>query len=394
MEIALKKNEAAYLTAPMIDTTTPAQFVTGETVTDTAYYKDGAGAWTTLAITDTFTEIGTTGVYSIDLTAAELNHDLVMIKMTSTNGADTTILLRLYAVDIDDLVRSTTPANALDVSATGEAGIDWANVGGQATSVDLSATAINLCDTVTTNTDMRGTDSAALATVCTETRLAELDAANIPTDLSTITAYVDELETRLTALRAGYLDNLNGHTAQTGDSYARLGAPAGASVSADILVIDNLVDDLETRLTALRAGYLDNLNGHTAQTGDNFARLGAPVGASISADIQTVDTVVDAVKLKTDNLPDGIQKNTALNNFEFLLVDSTDHVTPKTLQTVTATRSIDGAAFAACANAVTEVASGVYKINLATTDLNGDVITFRFTAVAADDRLITVKTNS
>lgn len=41
---------------------------------------------------------------------------------------------------------------------------------------------------------------------------------------------------------------LTGHTAQTGDSYARLGAPAAASVSADILAIDNFVDNLEGRL--------------------------------------------------------------------------------------------------------------------------------------------------
>jgi hypothetical protein len=34
---------------------------------------------------------------------------------------------------------------------------------------------------------------------------------------------------------------LTGHTAQTGDSYTRLGAPAGASVSADVAVIDALV---------------------------------------------------------------------------------------------------------------------------------------------------------
>ena len=33
---------------------------------------------------------------------------------------------------------------------------------------------------------MRGTDSAALASVCTETRLAELDAANLPTDIANI----------------------------------------------------------------------------------------------------------------------------------------------------------------------------------------------------------------
>ena len=58
----------------------------------------------------------------------------------------------------------------------------------------------------------------------------------------------------------------------------------------------------------------------------------------------------------------------------------------------TATRSIDGAAFAACANAVAEVASGVYKIDLAAADLNGNAVTLRFTATGADDRLITVIT--
>lgn len=34
----------------------------------------------------------------------------------------------------------------------------------------------------------------------------------------------------------------------TGDAFARLGAPAGASIAADLLTIDNLVDDLESRL--------------------------------------------------------------------------------------------------------------------------------------------------
>lgn len=41
------------------------------------------------------------------------------------------------------LVRSTTPANTLDVSATGEAGVDWANVGSPTTSVALTGTQVN-----------------------------------------------------------------------------------------------------------------------------------------------------------------------------------------------------------------------------------------------------------
>lgn len=41
------------------------------------------------------------------------------------------------------LVRSTTPGNTLDVSATGEAGIDWANVGSPTTTVNLTNTSIS-----------------------------------------------------------------------------------------------------------------------------------------------------------------------------------------------------------------------------------------------------------
>jgi hypothetical protein len=130
----------------------------------------------------------------------------------------------------------------------------------------------------------------------------------------------------------------------------------------------------------------------------------APDNASIAAiltdtnELQTdwvnggrLDLLIDAIKAKSDNLPSGVQKNTALNNFEFLMVDSTNQ-DPATGLAVTATRSIDGAAFAACANAVVEVANGIYKINLANTDLNGDVVTLRFTAAAAEDRLVTIIT--
>jgi len=45
---------------------------------------------------------------------------------------------------------------------------------------------VTLVDTCTTNTDMRGTNSAALASVCTEGRLAELDAANLPSSIDDV----------------------------------------------------------------------------------------------------------------------------------------------------------------------------------------------------------------
>ena len=51
-----------------------------------------------------------------------------------------------------------------------------------------------MADTCTTNTDVRGTDSAALANVCTEARLAELAAANLPADVAAVAALVAGLE--------------------------------------------------------------------------------------------------------------------------------------------------------------------------------------------------------
>lgn len=87
-----------------------------------------------------------------------------------------------------------------------------------------------------------------------------------------------------------------------------------------------------------------------------------------------------------------IRKNVALSNFTFLLVSSTDHVTGVTGATVTATRSIDGASFASCTNSVSEVANGVYKIDLSASDLNGTLITLKFTATGADPRIITLIT--
>ena len=63
---------------------------------------------------------------------------------------------------------------------------------------------------------------------------------------------------------------------------------------------------------------------------------------------------------------------------------------PATGLTITATRSLDGAAFAACANAAVEVSGGVYLIDLAAADLDAACVTFRFVAPGADTTLVTV----
>lgn len=121
---------------------------------------------------------------------------------------------------------------------------------------------------------------------------------------------------------------------------------------------------------------------------------------TVVADLGTVQTAdhtasIAAIKAITDLLPSGIKKNTALANFEFYMVLAADHISPALLKVVDCQRSIDGAAFANCnAPVATEVSAGIYKLDLAASDLNGDVVTLKFSEATCDTRLITIKTST
>lgn len=80
-----------------------------------------------------------------------------------------------------------------------------------------------------------------------------------------------------------------------------------------------------------------------------------------------------------------IKQNAAFNGFLFVM---TVNGVPTAGLTVTAKRSLGGAGFTNCANAVTEVGSGVYAINLAAADLNSNSVMLQFTSTGADTRYI------
>ena len=217
---------------------------------------------------------------------------------------------------------------------------------------------VKLTDTCTTNTDQAGTDNAALASVCTEGRLAELDASNLPADIAAIPT-----------------------TAMRGTDNAAL-ASGLSTHDGKLDAVDTIVDAIKVVTDSLPdAGALNDLAVILADTNElqgdwtNGGRL---------------DLLLDAIKAVTDNLR--LKKNTAVSNFPIFMVLSSDHITGATGKTVAAQRSIDGGAFGNCANSVTEIANGMYKINLAASDLNGDTITLKFTNVDSDARLIPIVT--
>ncbi len=87
-----------------------------------------------------------------------------------------------------------------------------------------------------------------------------------------------------------------------------------------------------------------------------------------------------------------IQQNVALGAYTFLITDNTNHAPKAGAAALACTRSIDGAAFGACANTPTEVANGIYTLSMANTDLNGKVVVFRITSTNNDDTFFTLST--
>jgi len=294
---------------------------------------------------------------------------------------------------------------------------------------DGDLTKVNLCanttlvNTVTTNTDMRGTNSAALASVATEARLAELDAAKLPAttdrnetalafisgDTAAILVDTNQMQGKLptnnfmgssvTTDKDGEIDSILAESRHiSGDLVIVSGDTAAILVDTNQmqgkLPVNNFMGssvttDKDDEIDAIKA-VTDNLpnSGALNDLATNLAET-----RHISGDLVLVSGDTVAIKAKTDNLPEGIKKNTAYSNFQFFMRDTSDHVSAKTGLSVSSNRSIDGGAFASTANSPSEISNGFYKIDLDAADLNGDTISFRFSATGADDTAITIITN-
>lgn len=235
--------------------------------------RDGgvAAAMTTPTINETDSS-NMPGVYELlldeDMTIGSGNDTEEMVfHITHAGMAPVTRTIELYRPKI-------TVGNTLDVTATGAAGIDWGNVENPTTSVDLSATSINLCDTVTTNTDMRGTDSAAtasaLATVDSNVDAILTDTGTtLPATLATIAGYID---TEVAAIKA------------VTDVIPDAGAMTSIAQASALATVDSNVDAILV---------------------DTGTTLPATL-TTIEGKVDTVDTVVDGIQTDLSNGTDGL----------------------------------------------------------------------------------------
>lgn len=153
-----------------------------------------------------------------------------LVVASAKNAVVAPLLIDITDVDLRDSVRGGM--TALPAIAAGSAGglPDDTDANGAVRVVDgtgsreinTNAGAITLVDTCTTNTDMRGTDNA-------------LPAASAPTNfgdlsITATTGLVTLAGVTHTGAVIPTVTTLTGHTAQTGDSFARIGAN-GASLT-------------------------------------------------------------------------------------------------------------------------------------------------------------------
>lgn len=282
--------------------------------------RDGAAA--VAMTTPTINETDSTnmpGVYELlldeDMTIASGNDTEEMaFHITQASMAPVTRTIEIFRPKI-------TIGNTLDVTATGAGGIDWGNIENKTTANDLSATDIQLVDTTTTNTDMRGTDSALLA-------------ASAPTNFSdlAITVTSGRVDINVNNDKAGY--SISG-TKTTLDALNDI-TTAQVNTEVDTALADINLDHLvgtSSGIPALPAGtYFDQmLDDGTATFDRNTDSLQAIrdrgdaawiTGAGGSDRLLLVDTTIATLATQTSfTLTAGSADNDAYNNCTIVIED-------------------------------------------------------------------------
>ncbi len=285
-------------------------------------------------------------------------------------GKNYTLLLDAGTVDSVSVVSEVIGQFSLDKSAAAE---DLANVT-DGLGVLKAETAAIVADT--------GTDGVVLAPdAITAAKIA--DNAIATEHIATGAISADSLATdTITAakIEANAIGATELATDAIGDAQIATGAIASTAFAA------GAIDAAAIAANAITSSeFADG-----TITAAKFA-AGAIDAAAIATDAIDADALAaDAVNEIARAI--GVQTNTALSDIEFFMSLSSDHVSPATGLTVTGERSIDAAAFTGVSGTITEVSDGIYQFDADAADLNGSLITFRFSSGTADDTFLTIKT--
>lgn len=151
----------------------------GDAANITAYVSKDYGAPTVLGDTSATEEDATNakGYYTFTAAQAETNADCLMISAKSSTSGIVVVGAPavIYTRPQTGWLAPTTAGRTLDVSSTGEAGIDWANVGSPTTTLALTGTTI--ADTQKVDLNTIKTQSVTATSAVNMNNIALIDVA-------------------------------------------------------------------------------------------------------------------------------------------------------------------------------------------------------------------------
>ena len=325
-----RKNVAYRVTFPIYDA--DGDLVTGASSLDSEVSKDGGAM---ADCTNEATEIGSTGIYYLDLTSTEMNADCVALQVkTGTAGAKTTVII-LYPEEAGDIRTDVVQISGDSTAAdNAEAMFDGNGYAGGTTKLGVDVVAVS------------GDSTAA-----------------------------DNLEAAYDG--NGYIGNyIRRSTAQAGAA-STITLDASASATNDLY--NGLIIAIVGGTGAGQARYISDYVGATKVATVSESWITNPDNTSVFVLLPNARQVTP--------------RKAAAYVVVFLMIDSSDDISGKTGLTPTMTVSKDGGAFSACSNSPSEIANGLYKITLTATEMDADVVVVKAVAAGANtsfERLITI----
>lgn len=405
----------------------------------TLYYHQDSDASTGVAVTLTTMTIGTyksggfaelnqtnlPGCYQVCFPNAAFATTAASVLASlrgATNMADLPIEIDLDA-QVDTYYWNGSPVQAPNTA--GVPAVDVTRVSGASVSTSLAQFGVNRVSPTTTQAltingslpgalnglMLAGTNSAV--TVAALSITGAFISTNAGNSVSGITVITNNDKTGYSVStvndKTGYsvstVADKTGYSLSTTQTFNNTGTWTGNIVGSVNSVNAGITVSTNADKTGYSVSTVSDKTGYGLSTTQVFNNTGTWTGNiigsvnSVNAGV-TVSTNADKTGYSVSTVFDksgysitsNIKKNQALNDFEFLMTDSTLHA-PALGLIVSVTRSIDGAAFAAgTLSAVTEVGNGIYAVNFGSGDLNGSVITLQATAAGSDttfERIVT-----
>lgn len=193
-----------------------------------------------------------------------------------------------FSIENRSALMPTTAARTLDVSSSGEAGVDWANVGSPTTTVGLTNTTISTSQVVASVTGAVGSVTGSVGSVTGSVGSVTGSVGSVTGAVGSVTGNVGG---NVVGSVASVTGNVGGNVTGSVGSIASGGITSGSFAAGAINAAAIATDAIDA--DALKADAVTEIQAGLATSSalaSLVATIGTPTGASIADDITSVGT--------------------------------------------------------------------------------------------------------